>query len=176
MLRPPDPQSHAGEVGINRRSAAVPFLSAALSHADEGVRNAACDALRQMGPDGWKTVDEVSELATSDASGDVRKAAVLAMLEILGEEKTAKYFQRKISEMAPFLNFLRDGGASFRQLDSYSRKCQPQTALPSEVVHGKLHEMKGGPTHFKVGLNLNRIGRKRFQILGRSVRTSKPAE
>ena len=73
---------------INRRSVAVPFLSEALSHADEGVREAACDALRQMGPDSWKTVDEVSELAASDASGDVRKAAVLAMLEILGEKNS----------------------------------------------------------------------------------------
>ena len=53
---------------INRRSAAVPFLSAALSHADDGVREAACDALRQMGPDSRKTIEELTKLATSDAS------------------------------------------------------------------------------------------------------------
>jgi hypothetical protein len=101
---------------INRRSAAVPFLSAALSHADEGVREAACDALRQMGPDSRKTIEELTKLATSDASSDVRKAATLAVLEIMGLENTVKHFQRKISVMAPFLDFLRDAGASFRAL------------------------------------------------------------
>ena len=96
-----------GRAEINVRSLAVGSLAKALSNTDDGVREAACEALGELERDSLEAVPGLVQIAVSDAYNHVRIAATLSLLRILGHDRTVDEFQRSIKDWPSFLNYLR---------------------------------------------------------------------
>jgi HEAT repeats len=120
-----------GRAEINLRSIAVSSLTSSLGHVDDGVRQAACKALGDLGADSLSAATELFRVAESDDSGNVRFAALDSLLKIYIDDQIVIQHFLGIPNLQPFIDFLRTGGDRIRKLRHGLQTQQPaDTEIP----------------------------------------------
>lgn len=101
---------------VDLRSIAVPRLIQAFANDDDAVSIAVCKILGTMGPDSRTAAPELTRLAVSERTDDVRFAAITSLLKIQNVKVAAKGIRDIEMNIPALLDFLRACGPDVRKL------------------------------------------------------------